>query len=184
MTEANPASAAAPAAPRPRTPRWVMAVLVLSLAVNALVIGVVLRFAWHVRGAAAMSVDGLPATLGSYVGQLPPNRREELRRELGEGRQQFFPLRRDLQLARREAANRFIAEPLDKEAFVAALRRVQAAENKLREAMQTRMPEIAATMTVEERRAFVRWWGGNREGRGRPPGGDGERPGPPGRWRD
>lgn len=179
MTE--PASTSAPlAAPvRTRTPRWVIALLVVSLAVNALVLGVVLRSMWHLRSAAAMSVDGLPSTFGSYVRQLPQQRQEELRRDLTEGRPRIFALRRELRQARQDAAQKFVAEPFDKAAFAAALARIRTAETGLRELMQSRMPDIAASMSLEERRAFLRWWdrrGGPR--RFGPGGGD---DGPPGR---
>lgn len=184
MTE--PVSTSAPAPPsaapvRTRTPRWLIALLVLSLAANALVVGVVLRSMWHLRSAAAMSVDGLPSTFGSYVRQLPQQRQDELRRDLTEGRPRIFALRRELRQARQEAAQKFVAEPFDKVAFAAALARIRTAETSLREVMQSRMPDIAASMSLEERRAFLRWWdrrGGPRRFGGGGPGGD---DGPPGR---
>lgn len=181
MTEPTPA--AAPVV-RTRTPRWVLALLILSLAVNALVIGIVLRSVWHLRTAAAMSVDGLPSTFGRYVSQLPAQRQEAIGRNLAEGRQRVFALRRELRQARQEAAQRFVADPFDKEAFALSLGRVRAVEGNLRETMQSRMPDIAAAMSLEERRAFLRWWerrGGWTRGRGGGgPGGMGD-DGPSGR---
>jgi uncharacterized membrane protein len=171
MTETPPPAAPAPTRiSRARTPRWLLAVLVLSLGVNALVVGIVLRSLWHLRAAAAMSVDGLPSTFGTYVRQLPPQRQEALAKELREGHPQILTMRRDLRQARQDAAQRFVAEPFDKEAFTAALARVRDAETALRERMQSRLPDLAASMSLEERRSFVRWWQGRPGGRGRPPG--------------
>lgn len=184
MTDAAPSAANTAPAVRTRTPRWLLVVLVLSLAANALVLGIMLRSFWHLRSAAAMSVDGLPSTFGTYVRQLPPHRQEELRRDLGEGRARVFALRRELRQARQEAAQRFVAEPFDKVSFAESLAKIRVAESNLRELMQSRMPDIAAGMSLEERRAFLRWWERRGGMRGRfgqgGPGGYGE-DGPPGR---
>lgn len=158
MTDAAPAAASPAPATRTRTPRWLLVVLVLSLAANALVLGIMLRSFWHLRAASAMAVDGLPSTFGTYVRQLPPQRQEELRRNLTDGRARVFALRRELRQARQEAGRIFVAEPFDKVAFTEALARIRSSETNLRELMQSRMPDIAASMSLEERRAFLRWW--------------------------
>lgn len=173
MTE--PAAPAAPAGPvaHTRTPRWLIALLVVSLALNALVIGMVVRSMWHFRAAAATQAEGLPPLFGGYMRQLPRPRQEAIRGQLQEDRAQLQALRRTLRDARRETADALRADPFDRQAFAAALGRLRLAEGGIREQVQQRFVEVAAGMSLDERRAFVRYLDGHRRGGGRVRGEDG-----------
>ena len=150
---------------------WLKLALIASLAFNALVVGVVLRGAWQIRATLATSPAGLEANLPAFISTLPAERREALGRDgtLARPGVVLRPLRMALRQARTDAARAFLADPFDKQAFVAAQSRVTEAETELRRAVQVMLPEIAERMTAQERRAFVRW---------RAPG----RGGPGGRW--
>ncbi|MGE0626593.1 MAG: periplasmic heavy metal sensor [Hyphomicrobiaceae bacterium] len=159
-------------ATRPRRRRWLWTALVLSLAVNALFVGIALRAAWNFRNASFVSVSGVDRRLPGFVETLPPDRRQVLKQSNAFlSREQLRPLRRELRQARAEAVRAFIADPFDKQAFLAAETRLTKAEADLREAIRSTLPNIAERLTVEERRDFLRWGrhrhrGGNRAGRG------------------
>ena len=182
-------AAAAPAAP-PKQRRWLKVALIASLALNALVIGVVLRSMWQFRASYMMSPAGIEAGLPAFVDTLPRERRDALRVEgLVDRQRQLRPLRVDLRRARADAARAFLAEPFDRQAYVAAQAAVLEAEVKLRRTAQAVLPDLAQRMTAEERRSFVGWrgrWrggpgrdGAGRDGAGRGPRGGGPEPEPP-----
>ena len=183
-------------APRPpaRRRRWLWIALIASLAINALLIGIVLRSLWHMRSGFILTGGGLESGLPAFVGTLPRDRQEALRNErLADLPATLRPLRQELRLARIEAARAFMAEPFDKAAFVAAQGRLFEAEANLRRSVRQLLPDVAERMTYEERRAFLNWRGpgrgfgawrggdGGRNGRGYGPGGvrDGQPDGTP-----
>jgi uncharacterized membrane protein len=150
---------AAPA-PRRRVPRWLWVVLIASLAANLFVVGVVARSIIPGRYAAAnFGSGGLFGNLMAYTGELPADRRAAVRQTVGKDRplHALRPLREELRAERREAARLFRAEPFDKEAFLAAETRVQAAEAKLRQTVVRLAVDIAGRMTAEERANFLKW---------------------------
>lgn len=150
MTET--AASAAPV--RPGVPRWLWAAFIASLAVNCLVLGAVLRFAYVARHASAAP----PGTnIFQYTETLPPDRRETLRQGLGVDRAQMRTLRQELRTARREAARELVADPFDKEKFAAAQAHVADLEARMRQEFQRVLPEMAARMSAAERRALLRW---------------------------
>ena len=70
-----------------------------------------------------------------------------------------------MRAAREETIKALVAEPFDREKFVAAQDKQSEAEQRARQAVQGLFAKIATGLTPEERRAFPRW----REHR-RPPG--------------
>ena len=75
------------------------------------------------------------------------------------------PFRREVRAAREETIKALMAEPFDREKFMAAQARQAEAEHRARQAVQDLFAKIADGLTPEERHAFPRW----REHR-RPPG--------------
>lgn len=177
MTDAAPAAGA----PSPR--RWPKILLIVSLVLNALLIGILLRGVWALRTNVALGGGGVEAGLPAFVATLPANRREELRQSPMVTRPaELRPLRVEIRRARMEAARAFTAEPFDKQAFNAAQRRVTEAENRFRTAVQQALSEMGERMTAAERRAFLNWRGhgfGGRRGRGSDYDGEERRDGPP-----
>lgn len=180
MSDNSSAPAAAPpvAAPAPRR-RWLWIALVASLAVNAVLIGMIGRTLWQVRANVALAGVGPDTRLPAFVNSLPPERREALRSAGAPERPWALrPLRMEVRQARAETARLFLADPFDRAAFTAAQERMFHAETKLREAQLRYLPEIGERMTAAERRAYLRWRGrggfgwGHRRGGGGPRGGD------------
>ena len=67
-----------PAPPRRR--RWPRVLLIVSLALNALLLGVIVRGVWGLRAGAAITGGAVEASLPAFVATLPPERRDALRR--------------------------------------------------------------------------------------------------------
>lgn len=172
----------------PKRRRWLWIALIGSLAINAMLVGVIVRGLWHVRASVAMTGGGIEASLPAFVSTLPADRRDVLRRAGAPERPGALrPLRLELRRARAEAARIFLAEPFDKQAFIAAQAKLSEAEANLRASIQRLLPEIGASMTVAERRAYLNWrapgfgggpGGGFRRGSGNGQRGGQERGGP------
>jgi uncharacterized membrane protein len=150
--------------PARRMPRWAGILLIASLAINLFVVGVVARSVWPWRYAAASAVaggggGGMVGNMLAYAATLPDERRKAIRQALPNDRPMMMvrPLRKDLRQARREAALAFRQEPFDREAFLAAEGRVQAAEAKLRQTIVQLAADLAGRMTAEERAGFLKW---------------------------
>ncbi|MBV1693965.1 MAG: periplasmic heavy metal sensor [Hyphomicrobiales bacterium] len=150
-------------APRTRTPRWLIVALVVSLALNLLIIGAVagamLRFAGGGRWAAPPGNNAI-----GFIASLPPERRRELVSRLTQPPQQVMMLRREMRQAARARAEAIAAEPFDRQRLVTAQQRFAEAETRLRARIGEIMIEAAQNMTPEERRRFARWRGLGRAG--------------------
>ncbi len=159
-------SAVAATGPRRRLPRWAWVLLVASLAINLFVVGVVARSFWPWRYGAAGGGGGMVGNMLAYTATLPDERRQAIRQALPSDRPMMAvrPLRRDLRSARREAALAFRQEPFDREAFLAAEARAQAAETKLRQTVVQLAADLAGRMTAEERAGFIKWRESRRPG--------------------
>lgn len=173
---------AVPAAPPPRR-NWSRILLIASIALNALLIGVIVRGLWIARTNLALSGGAAEASIPSFLNSLPQQRREELRRGsvLTERPAAIRPLRMEVRRARADTARAFLAEPFDKQALIAAQERLLDSENKLRRAIQGILPEMGERLTQTERRAYLNWrghrgHGGERRGRWRDRSGDGDEP--------
>lgn len=145
---------------RSRLPRWAWVVLIASLAANLFVVGVVARSVWPGRYAAAgHGPGGLLGNLMAYSKELPEERRGIVRQSFDKDRPlaSLKPLREELRTARQEAARLFRAEPFDRDAFLAAEARVQAAEVKMRQNVVRFSADLASRMTADERAGFLKW---------------------------
>jgi uncharacterized membrane protein len=138
------------------TSRRMLVALVVSLALNLIVIGLVAGAAWRFHGMHWAGRGVTPNLLG-YASTLPTDRRKALWNSTAEKRQHMRPLRRDLRNAREEAIKALTAEPFDKQRFMAAQTRLLQANQQAREAVYALYAEIATQMTPEERRTFIHW---------------------------
>jgi uncharacterized membrane protein len=149
-----------------RTPRGVLALLVVSLAANLLVVGLVGGAAWRFRhGPPPHLADTVAPNLLGYASTLKPERRKQLWDSTAEERRNIRPFRRDLRAARNGVVEAITAEPFDRQRFETAQRNLVEVETAARRAAQALYVQMAVAMTAEERRAFAEW----RERR-RPPG--------------
>ena len=87
--------------------------------------------------------------------QLPREQRAAFRHTLRAVRQEAHPVIVDGQQARREAANLLQQPTLDQAALSAALERIRKADLTLRERVEHRAVEFAATLSLEERRLLA-----------------------------
>jgi uncharacterized membrane protein len=164
-------SAEAPAVvaqPRKRwfgAPRWLVALLGVSLAVNLLIAGMVGGAIWRHRTNPQQGINMI-----GYIASLPAERRQMIFGKAGGHRATLRPLRMEVRDARAAVMQTLAAEPFDREKFSAAQERLTEIQIKIRKAEQAFVNDLAVNLTPEERKMFVRW----REMR-RGPGG-------PGRW--
>jgi uncharacterized membrane protein len=139
-----------------RTPRWLMPVLVGSLALNMIVIGAAGSLLWRGHSEAPLGRRVVANIIG-YAATLPPERGTELERQIKVERQKAGPLRRALQAAREEVNRALVATPFDRARFLAAWAQLIKADELSREASFELQSAIALHLTPEERRGFLRW---------------------------
>jgi uncharacterized membrane protein len=142
-----------------RSPRWLMPVLVASLALNLIVIGATGSLIWRSYSITADAPLGrrvIPSVLG-YAVTLPPERVKQLELLTKEEWQKVRPLRRALVAARDEAYKALTAEPFDQGRFLAAQARMIEADGRSREAAFKLHTAISIHLTPEERRRFLQW---------------------------
>jgi len=152
MTEAGNANAGAAR----RMPRWVLVALFISLALNLIVVGSVAGAVWRFRAPPVLVTAVTPNLLG-YGSTLPPERRKHVWDQTVEERAHIRPFRREVRAAREETIKALVAEPFDRDKFVAAQARQAEAENRARAAVQDLFVKIADSLTREERHAFPLW---------------------------
>jgi uncharacterized membrane protein len=151
-------TAAVTSLPRSPTPRWLVVALLASLALNLVVVGATAASLWRHR--ALSDFAGAPhvaPNLLSFATTLPQERRKELWALTDDQRRVVRPLRRDLREAREELLKVLSAESFDNEHYQAAQARLLVVDQKAREAVYKLYAEIAAGLTSEERRQFMRW---------------------------
>lgn len=149
-------SAAAEPAVVMRTPRWVLAILFVSLAFNLLIIGLVAGSAWRYSRFGPPAGWG-PPTLLNYSMSLDRTRRAALREAAEPMRQALRPLRREISQARNDVAAAISAQPFDQARFEAAQAHLIALEIKAREEAQALYAQIVKNMTDQERAGFAHW---------------------------
>src|SRR5215831_18020100 len=152
MTEAG--SSVAPVVRR--APRWLLAVLFASLAVNLVIVGSVAGAVWRHRGPPGWAGVVIPNLLG-YASTLPSERRKQIWELTRDERGRIRPFRREVRAAREETIKALVAEPFDRQQFLAAQAKQAEAENRARVAVQDLYLKIADNLTADERQAFAHW---------------------------
>ena len=141
---------------RPKLTRWIKWLLIASLAANLLVVGAVASAVWRGRSAHLFQMSG-GANLAGYVGSLPHDRRRDLMARGQGSRQDLVAMRGEVRVARRDMYNTLAAEPFDKQRYIDAQARLLELEVRQRTAMRPWLAEMAAGMSTDERRAFLKW---------------------------
>jgi len=151
----------------PRAHRWMVTTLVGSLALNLIVVGATVSVLWRqhfeppevrlLEPPEARSSGRAPMNVLSYAVTLPPERVKDLERRTEEEWRKVRPLRRALLVARDESIKALIAEPFERQRYLAAQSRLLVADQRSREAAFKLHSEIAINLTPEERRGFLRW---------------------------
>jgi hypothetical protein len=143
-----------------RAPRWVVAALVGSLALNLVVLGAIASSLW--RGSSqssdAPATGRVPRTIVGYAAStLPAERVKELERLTEEHWRSARSLRRALLEARAESLKALTAEPFDLQRYLAAQSLLVAVDRKSREATLKLNSEIGVHLTPAERHGYLRW---------------------------
>jgi hypothetical protein len=144
----------------PRTPRWLMPVLVGSLALNLIVIGAAGSLLWRgqLQAPEALSLGRrVVANIVGYAATLPAERIAELEERTKHQRQKAWPLRRALLSAREDVNKALVAEPFDRARFLAAWAALVKADELSRQASFELQNAIALHLTPKERRGFLNW---------------------------
>lgn len=158
--EAAAPEGAPPQPPATRRRGWMKILLVLSLALNLLMIGAAAGSHFLMRRDGPWG-GNIGANLMSFPGELPAERRRELWRLTAEQRKDLWQQWREVGKARRETAALLRAEPFDVQKFATAHTRLQEAETHARRASQPLVIAIARNLTAEERAKLLK----HREGR-------------------
>jgi uncharacterized membrane protein len=166
--------------PSVSAPRWMWVALIASLALNCLVLGIVFRSVWDIGHVQALGGDRAAGGIGGFVATLPPERGKELRQTYNAERPLLRPLRLELRRLRGEVIETLQTEPLDKQRLGGALSRILETEIEMRRILGRSLADVAARMTLEERRAYLGWREERRRDARRPDGSetdkDGTRP--------
>jgi uncharacterized membrane protein len=141
-----------------RAPRWVVAALVGSLALNLVVLGAIASSLWRGSLQVPDAPVRVPRTIVGYAAStLPEARRKELQKQAQEQWRAAEVLRRELQKARAEAIAALVAEPFDEQRFLTVQSLLLAADLKSREATLKLNSTIGVNLTPEERRGYLPW---------------------------
>lgn len=140
------------------SPRWLMPVLVGSLALNLIVIGAAGSLVWRgdFQTREALGRRVVPSVIG-YSVTLAPERVKELDRLTKAERQKVRPLRRALLEAREEVNKALTAQPFDEARLLAAQTRLLEADQLSREAAFKLQVALSLHFTPEERLGYLRW---------------------------
>lgn len=138
------------------TPRWMIVVLVLSLAGNLLVIGGAIGAMWHFKRNHAYREAGMPPYFGAFVARLPKEKRGKIKAIWRSQRANIKPLRDAAYSAHEAAFSEIGANPLDMEKLKSLYRTYSEARAKLRQARVEVIPQILALLSPEERKELVR----------------------------
>ena len=146
------------AGPSLRSPFNLRLALMLSLALNVLIIGAVVGTLLVSRHHGWKGHKFKGAGLAGFARTLPAERGEAIRQRLESNRATLEPLRKVEREARDAARSVLRSEPFDVEKFKAALERVADADAKEKRARMALFAETAATLTPEERRQLHNWF--------------------------
>lgn len=137
------------------TPRWLFAVLLLSLMANMLFVGLAAGRMWaHSHGHGWQS-HRRGDRFGAFLNALPVARRQELDALLHPNRDAMRQGREELRRLRGEIQAAITKEPFDRSELEAAIARVGAFRQSLRDKATRELVEAVAKMTAEERKVFV-----------------------------
>ncbi len=140
-----------------RTPRWLLAILVVSLLLNGLIVGAFAARRWALEGHTPWPGSSVNAHLVGYAVTLPGERRREIWRSTEALRAEMRPTRKAMQEARERAREALVATPFDPQRFATAQKELFDAEQTTRLATLKLIQSIAEQLTPQERAAFADW---------------------------
>jgi uncharacterized membrane protein len=159
-----------------RAPRWLWVVLILSLALNLLVIGIVAGSWWRHGGPRDHRDRIFTGAIERLMKDLPEAKRQHARDLLERHRQAVSPIRGELREARKNAKEAVLTEPYDEAKVKAALARFREIRLSQHQSMHDMMLGLLKDLTLKERKqlldhireGFRKRWRGKRPGGDRP----------------
>ncbi len=139
------------------TPKWLLAVLVISLLLKGLVVGAVASRWQAMHAGPPVLGSSSNAQLFGFAVTLPQERRREIWSSVETDREAMRPLRAAVHAARDEVRTTLLAEPFDAARYAAAQKRLFDSEQQLRLRALDVVQAIAKQLTPGERAAFARW---------------------------
>lgn len=137
---------------KPRAPRWMWILLVVSVALNLIVIGMgigaIVKFRMHYGGPGA--------GFARFVKTLPDTRQRELKPLIDE-REAIRPLREAAWRARHDARKAFAAEPFDEQKLRQAYLEASAARQALNDARGAWFVKMSMALSSDERSSYLKW---------------------------
>src|SRR5262245_25529917 len=100
MTTTDAAADTPPQPPKRRVPRWMWLLLIVSLAANLLIVGVLGGSMWAVRRGGYWDAPLFMERMQRFMGGLPADRRAAVRAAFAEYRPQLRPYRQEVRAAR------------------------------------------------------------------------------------
>jgi uncharacterized membrane protein len=140
-----------------RAPRWMWITMILSLAVNLLIVGAVLGALWNFRYVRGFAEGGAPPQFGAFVAGLPSEKRSKVDALMREQHAVLEPLRRDMREARKAAIAAVKAEPFDKEQLRKLSAIYQQTRYRLRAKRAEIFPDILGLLSAAERKELLEW---------------------------
>ncbi len=147
--------AAGPVSPKRRTPRWIWVLLMLSLALNLLIIGIVGGSIWAVRRGGFWDAPLFLERTHRFMQGLPADRRTQLREIFAQYRPQLAPAWREVRAARVSIGRLIERGGYTAEEFDAALDDVLQKEARAREAAKPMIAAMLNALEPGERRWFL-----------------------------
>ena len=155
MSDASPPSAPVKASSGMGRWKWL---LVISLAVNLLVIGAMAGARFHGPRGWRGERSGEEFGLIGYARHLPAERRKLIRKIVTAEKGAISAARAEVYKARQEAAAVLVEEPFSPEKLKAAANRISEAEAKLKAAGLAAFLNAAGQLTPDEREGLLEHW--------------------------
>ncbi|MEM7774192.1 MAG: periplasmic heavy metal sensor [Pseudomonadota bacterium] len=150
-------------------PRWMKWLLIVSLSINLLIAGFAIGAAWRFRHGPPNVIERIKR----FAHSLPTDRRDAVLSTIETRRATFRELRRELRRARRALGETVAADAFNAAAYQERFDAFKRAQSQLSDHVGGTFGEIAAVLTVEQRRKLLRYWRHRRRFGRRFRGGDG-----------
>lgn len=138
-----------------RAPRWMWLLLVVSLAANLLIIGIVSGSLWAIRHGGFWDAPLMLERTHRFMSHLPGERRERIQTIFSEHKEGLKPLWRDLRESRRTIGQLIEKGSYSQEEFNAALDDLFLKEMQARQAAKPMITAMISELEPNEREHFL-----------------------------
>jgi len=139
-----------------RTPRWIWALLILSLSINLLIVGIVAGSVWAVKRGGYWNAPIAFERSRQFMRRLPQESREEIRQVFFEHKPKLAPYWREVRQARIEIGRLVERGDYSQDELNAAMDRLFQKELQARREAKPMIDDMLAKLTPEQRLHFLR----------------------------